>query len=118
MQPTRAEVTTRAGGWVEADRLRGAIKSAGFKPGEIRYTVSGTLTEWHSQPALRLSGSEQLLVLQPEPKAADAYEQVQQVSARADTQAMQVEGLLIDHAVPGDKTAPPALRVTRIAAKS
>ena len=69
MGPVRAEVTPKADAWVEAARLRRAIQSAGFKPGDLRYTVTGTLTQWRGQPALRFGSSERLLVLQAQPAA-------------------------------------------------
>ena len=61
MGPVRAEVTPKADAWVEGARLRRAIQSAGFKPGDLRYTVTGTLTQWRGQPALRFGSSDRLL---------------------------------------------------------
>jgi hypothetical protein len=120
MQPTRAEVTPRAGAWIDADRLRGTIKNAGFKAGDIRLTLAGTLTEWHGQPALRvpIHGSERLIVLQPDRAAPDAFARAQQLLPTSDSKSLEVEGEYIDRAVAGDKTAPPALRVRRLEEKS
>ncbi len=118
MSPTRAEVTTRAGSWVDAERLRGAIRSAGFKPGEVRYTIAGTLTQWQNQPALRLSGSERVVVLQAEPKAPAAFEQARQALPAAGNQTVEIEGQFVDSAAPGDRSAPAALRVRHMETKA
>jgi hypothetical protein len=119
LEPTRAEVTPRAGAWVDADRLRGAIKKAGFKPGEIRLIVAGTLAEWKEQPAVRLAlkGRERLVVLQAEPGAPEALARLRGSTPPGIGQAVEVEGRLIDRADPGDKTAPAALRVQRLEVK-
>lgn len=105
--------------WVDTDRLRGAVKNAGFKPGEIRLTVTGTLTEWKSQPALRLplKGRERVVVLMPEPKAPEAFAQLSSSVPAGDSQAIEVEGRLVDRADPGDRSAPAALRVQRLKIK-
>jgi hypothetical protein len=112
--PPRAEVTPRAGAWVEADRLRGAVKGAGFKPGEVRYTVTGTLTPWQNQPALRLSGSERLLVLQADPGAPEPYEHARRLLPDAAGKTIEIEGQLVEHAVPEDRSSPAALRLSRL----
>jgi copper chaperone CopZ len=114
IQPPRAEVTPRAGAWVEADRLQGAVKSAGFKAGDVRYTAAGTLTEWRGQPALRLPGSDHLVVLQADPKAPELYERVRQMLPEAAGQTIEVEGPCVGHAVGEDKTSPAALRLSRL----
>jgi hypothetical protein len=115
MSPVRANVTPRSGEWIEAARLRAAIKSAGFKPGEIAYTVTGRLADWHGQPALAIAGSDRLVLLQPEPKAPQAYEQVRQAAAEAGQGTLEVEGALVDRAPGADATAPSALRVRSFA---
>lgn len=111
-------MTPRSGAWVDADRLRSAVKNAGFKPGEIRLTVTGTLTEWKTQPALRLSlkGQERLVVLLAEPRSSEAFERLEQPGSSAASPAIEVEGRFVDRADPGDRTAPAALRVERVAA--
>jgi hypothetical protein len=116
MEPTRAEITPRAGVWIEADRLRGTIKKAGFKAGDILLTLTGTLTEWQDQPALRvtLNGSERLVVLQADARTPEPFEQARQALPQAGSTTVQVEGQLVDRAAGGDKGAPPALRVTRV----
>jgi hypothetical protein len=112
-------VTPRTGVWVDVDRLRAAVKNAGFKPGEIRLTVTGTLTEWKSQPALRLSlnGRERLVVLQAEPKTPEPFERLKQTPLTGSGPALEVEGRLVDRAEPDNKTAPAALRVSRLEVK-
>jgi copper chaperone CopZ len=119
LEPTRAEVTPRAGAWVEASRLRSAVKNAGFKPGEIYLTVTGTLTEWKDQPALRLSlnGRERLVVLQVEPKSPEAFERLRPSGGADASPAFEVEGRLVDVAESDDRTAPTALRVQRVVEK-
>src|SRR4051794_38034918 len=57
MEPVRAEVTPRSGAWIDPERLRSAIKNAGFQPGEVRYTIRGVLAAWHGQPAIQLAGT-------------------------------------------------------------
>jgi hypothetical protein len=112
--PARAVVTPRAAAWVEADRLRKAVREAGFKPGDLRFTVAGKLTTWQSQPAVRVTGCDRLLVLQPMPGSPDSFEQVQHALPASECTAVIVEGQFVDRAVEQDKMAPPALRVTRV----
>jgi hypothetical protein len=118
MEPMRAEVTPRAGVWVEADRLRGAVKKAGFKPGDVRYTVSGLLTEWKGQPALRLEGSDRVVVLQAPAGASDAYERARQAIGGTEGRKVEVEGQFVDRAVASDKGSPGALRIQRLEMES
>ena len=112
-------MTPRAGAWINLDRLRGAIKNAGFKPGDIRLTLAGTLTEWQSQPALRvpINGGERLIVLQPDRAAPDAFARAQQWLPTPSGKSVEVEGEYVDRAVADDKTAPPALRLHRLGEK-
>ena len=122
MGPVRAEVTPKADAWVEAARLRSAIQSAGFKPGDLRYTVTGTLTQWRGQPALRFGSSERLLVLQAQPAAPAAYERAQRALSEAGRvpacgRAVEVEGEFVDRAVPADGTSPASLRLERLELK-
>jgi copper chaperone CopZ len=114
IEPPRAEVTPRAGAWVEADRLRSAVKNAGFKAGDVRYTVTGKLAQWQGQPALCLSGSDRVLVLQPEPGAPEPYERVRRALPEAEGKRVEVEGQFVEHAVAVDKASPGGLRVLRL----
>src|SRR5947209_5674024 len=114
LQPARAEVTPRGGLWLDADRLRGAVRSAGFKPGEISYTAAGWLTEWHGEPALRLSGSARVIVLEPGPREPAARVQMRHALLEARGQEVEVEGQLVDPAGPSDRTEPETLRIARI----
>src|SRR3954453_21735056 len=100
MDPTRAEITPRAGVWIEADRLRSTIKKAGFKAGDILLTLTGTPMEWQGQPALRvpLNGSERLVVLQADAKTPEPFEQARLALPQAGSKSVQVEGQLIDRA--------------------
>src|SRR5436305_2618258 len=43
MDPVAAQVTPRGGLWLDPERLRTAIKNAGFKPGDVHCTISGPL---------------------------------------------------------------------------
>jgi hypothetical protein len=113
MDPTGVEVTPKAGRWVEAARLRSAVKNAGFKPGVIRYTVTGTLMEWQGQPALRVTGSERVVVLQ-QAEAPEAFERARQALPQAEGKTAEVEGQFVDRAVAADKKSPAALRVQRM----
>jgi hypothetical protein len=117
MAPVRAEVTPKADAWIDAARLRGAIKGAGFKPGDLRYTVTGTLTPWRGQPALRC-GSDRLLVLQSQPAAPAAYERARQALSETGTKAVEVEGEFVDRAVPEDGSSPASLRLARLEIKT
>jgi hypothetical protein len=99
---------------VEADRLRGAVKDAGFKPGEVRYTLVGKLMEWEGQPAVRVTGSDRLLVLQPLPGGPAPFDQAKGALPASEGKAVVVEGQFVDRAVAQDKASPPALRVTRL----
>jgi copper chaperone CopZ len=114
MEPVRAEVTPRGGGWIEAEQLRDAIKNAGFRPGDIRYTVSGPLTEWRGQPALRVAGSDRLVVLQPAPQSPEAFAAARRALARAGSPTVEVEGEFAGRAVPNDPAAPVVLRVRHL----
>jgi copper chaperone CopZ len=115
MEPVRAEITPRAGAWIEADRLRAAIRNAGFRPGDIVYTVTGRLAEWHGQPAISVAGSDRLVVLEAEPKAPEAFQQVRQARAELGERMVEVEGLLVMPASGGDPNTPGTLRVRRFA---
>jgi hypothetical protein len=115
MDPAGAEVTPRAGAWLEPERLRDAIQQAGFKPGEVRCTISGPLTEWHGQPAVSLADSGRLVVLQASPGAPQAFEQAQRMLAAAKKDAVDVEGQLDGRAIAGDPASPVALRAGRVA---
>ena len=107
-------MTPRAGAWIEADRLQGAIKKAGFKPGDIRLTLIGTLTEWQSQPALRLPEGERIVLLQPEPGSPEPMERARQALPTAADAKVTIEGQLVDRAKARDKSAPAALRVRKL----
>jgi hypothetical protein len=111
MEPNRAELTPRGGKWVAADRLRAAVKTAGFKPGAIRYTIDGKLTQWQGQTALQLQGSEQLVVLQPRGEAPQAFDRIRDALGRGDAASVEIEGLLTEEKSKG-KT-PPVLQVVR-----
>jgi hypothetical protein len=113
MEPTRVEVTPRAGAWVEPARLRSAVRNAGFKPGAVRCRVSGTLMERQGRLAVRLSGSERVLTLEAEPAAREAYDQAQQVLTSATEKTVEVEGQLMEPAKAEQKTAA-TLRVSRL----
>jgi hypothetical protein len=111
MTPVHAEITPRAGGWLEADRLRDAVKRAGFKPGEIRYTVVGRLTRSQDQPALSLPGSDRPILLLVDPKSPDAYQQARQSLGDTAGKNLEVEGLWVDRASPSELGSPPGLRL-------
>lgn len=114
VDPARADVTPRAGAWLEVDKLRRAVKDAGFKPGEVRYTLAGTLTAWQGQPAVRVTGIDRLLALQPLPGAPAPFEQARAALPASEGKSVVVEGQFVDRAAAQDKTAPAALRVTRL----
>lgn len=107
-------MTPRAGGWVEAERLRRAVKDAGFKPGEVQYAVTGTLIERGGQPALRLEGSDRILILQPEPGKSEPYERAQRAAPETPSKTADVEGPLVERSIAADRTTPAALRVQRL----
>jgi copper chaperone CopZ len=114
MDPIRVDVEPRSGAWVEAERLRSAVKKAGFKPGTLRYVISGTLVEWRGQPALRLQESERVIVLQGQTEASQAFERARQALAEAGDRTAEVEGQFVDRAIAGDRKSPAALRVQRL----
>jgi hypothetical protein len=114
MEPTRVEVTPRAGAWIEAERLRSAIKKAGFKATDIRLTLTGTLTEWQSQPALRLPEGERIVLLQPEPGAPEPLERARQALPTAADAKVTAEGQLVDRAKGAEKSTPVALRLRKL----
>jgi copper chaperone CopZ len=114
VQPPRAEVTPRSGVWVEAERLRSAVKSAGFKSGDVWYTVTGTLIQWQNQPALRLSGTERVFLLQPDPKAPKPYERIKQALPDAEGKVAEVEGRFVEHAVAEDRQSPATPQILRL----
>jgi copper chaperone CopZ len=111
LSPSMAEVTPRAGIWLDAGRLRRAVKEAGFKPGELRYTVTGTLIEWQGQPAVRLPGSERVVLLQPEPGAAEVFDRARKVSSEPDRKPVKVEGEWVDDTQKKQPSAPEVLRI-------
>jgi hypothetical protein len=114
MEPVCAEVTLRAGAWVEAERLQDAVRQAGFKPGDIHYTVSGQLTQWRGQPALRIAGSDRIAVLQAAPGSPEVFAQIQRGLLSAGSQAVEVEGQFAGRAVPSDPAAPVVLRASHL----
>jgi hypothetical protein len=99
---------------VEADRLRGAVKDAGFKPGDVRYTLVGKLTEWQGQPAVQVTGSDRVLVLQPLPGTPAPFEQARAALPAAAGKMVLVEGQLVDRVAGKEQTRPAALRVARL----
>jgi hypothetical protein len=99
---------------VEADRLLGAVKAAGFKPGEVRYILVGKLADWQGQPAVQVTGSDRLLVLQPLLGTPAPFEQARSALLAGKGETVVVEGQYVDPAVAREKTAPAALRVTRL----
>ncbi len=105
LAPPHAEITPRAGKWLEADRLRSAVKNAGFKPGEIRYTIAGTLTGSQGPPALRLPDGERVVALQPDPSALDAYERARRALPEAEGKPAEIEGRVADR-TPGKEKPP------------
>jgi hypothetical protein len=114
LAPSHAEITPRAGKWLEADRLRSAVKGAGFKPGEIRYTIAGTLVERQGQPSLRLPDSERIVTLQPDPGAPDAYARARQALPEAEGRPVEIEGRLPDRTPAKEKAALDTLCVLRM----
>jgi hypothetical protein len=98
LQPAAAEVTPKPGSWVEVARLRRAVTSAGFKPGAIHYTVTGTLTERRGQPALRVSGSDHLIALQASPDVPAVFDRARQLVVRGDSRQAEIEGQWMDGA--------------------
>jgi copper chaperone CopZ len=114
ISPALAEVTPKAGRWIEGDRLRRAVQDAGFKPGEVRYTVTGALVEWQGQPAVRLSGGEQVIVLKAEPGASGAFERARKSISEAGGRTVEIEGPWVEEVGKRDRTVPEALRVHRL----
>jgi hypothetical protein len=115
MEPVRAEVTPKAGVWVEAERLREAVRKAGFKPGAIQYIVRGQLTEWQGQPAVTLSGTNRVLLLQAEPKTPAAFQQARQLLLDSPSGTATVEGQWPDKEPRGGPAGTPGtLRVSRV----
>jgi hypothetical protein len=114
MEPARAEVTSRAGAWVEGSRLRHAVVSAGFKPGPIRYTVCGQLTVWQGELALRLSKDGPILRLEPQPGARDLCPRARDLQAEAEGKTADVEGEYVELADAAGTAAPGTLRVSRL----
>jgi hypothetical protein len=112
LAPPHAEITPRAGKWLEADRLRSAVKNAGFKPGEIRYTITGKLTEWQGHPAFRLPDGERVVALQPYLGAPEVYARVRQALPEAEGKPAEIEGQLVAPAE--DKSKPAALYLLRL----
>jgi hypothetical protein len=90
------------------------VKNAGFKPGEIRYTVAGTLAEWQGQPALRLPDSERLVALQPDSGAPEPYERAHRALSEADSRRVEIEGRLPDRKPGKEKAAPDTLCLLRL----
>jgi copper chaperone CopZ len=119
MEPVRAEVTPRGGTWIDPERLRGAIKNAGFRPGDVRCTISGPLTTWHGQPAIRLAGSDRVIVLEAAPEHPDLLAKLQQQCAGGSGPTLRVEGQFAGRVDAQDAAAPAvavaALRAERVA---
>jgi hypothetical protein len=114
MEPVRAEVTPKAGAWVEAAQLREAVKKAGFKPGAVQYIVRGQLTEWQGQPAVSV-GSDRLLVLQAEPQSPAAFEKARQLLQDSVGKTATVEGQWPEKEARGVASGPPGtLRLRRV----
>jgi copper chaperone CopZ len=114
MSPTLAEVTPKAGGWIGGEQLSRAVKDAGFKPGEVRYTITGAIVEWRGQPAVRLSGSQRMVVLQPEPGASEAFDRARRSLSEESGKTVEIEGQWLDAEGKRDRTAPEAIRVQRL----
>lgn len=57
------EVIFKDGKAVDIDRLNKAVKKSGFTPGDIKINAKGTFTESGGNPALKVSGSDQIFLL-------------------------------------------------------
>jgi copper chaperone CopZ len=113
MDPVAAQVTPRGGMWLDPERLRNAIKNAGFKPGDVRCTISGPLVDWHGQPAIRLTGSDRVIVLQSAPDHAELLAPLRQKLAAGGASEVEVEGAYISPAAK-DSAAPTTLKVEQV----
>jgi hypothetical protein len=114
MDPVRLEVTPRDGTWVEVSALRQAVKKAGFKPEEIRYTLTGRLTEWRGRPALAVTGSDRLVVLEPEPAPSPAEPPRPKQIAVGAGKRVEIEARWTDRTAATDPGAPAVLSVRRL----
>jgi copper chaperone CopZ len=115
MEPVRAEVRPRGGAWIDPDRLRSAIKNAGFQPGDVRYTIRGVLAAWHGQPAVQLTGTDQMVVLLASPDHPELLTTLPPTPASGAAPSVEVEGLFTGRAAK-EPAAPVALRVERVQA--
>lgn len=57
------EIKVKNGKAVDIDRLNEAVRESGFTPGEIKITATGSLIEYNSYPALKVTGSDQVFLL-------------------------------------------------------
>ncbi len=74
MKEGRADLTAADDGSIDVAAVPEAVRKAGFTPGEIRIVARGVLVEEGDGVALRLSGSQETLVLRaiPEPETGEA----------------------------------------------
>ena len=107
-------MTPKGGAWLEIDKLRRAVKDAGFKPGDVRCTLSGVLVESQDRPAIRLEGSDRTVALQPEPGKPKPFERAQQAIREAPGTTAEIEGLLTTPAAAPGKAPPLTLNVFRL----
>lgn len=57
------EVFLKDGKAIDINRLNNAVKESGFTPGDIKVTATGEFTESSGNPAIKVSGSDQIFLL-------------------------------------------------------
>lgn len=57
------EVALKQGKAVDIDRLNEAVRKSGFTPGDIKINANGTFTDSNGNPALKVSGTDQIFLL-------------------------------------------------------
>lgn len=77
LERASTDIRLRAGNAVTMQQLRGIIRNNGFTAKEAIVTVDGLLTEDGGRPALRVTGTDAVLLIAMDPKQPAAFRDVQ-----------------------------------------
>ena len=85
-----ADIKLKDGNKVTVEQIRGIIRKNGFTPKESQARVAGNVVERNGQPALAVTGLDQVYLLADAP---DAKGKVEQLKGRMGKQVVRRDGL-------------------------
>jgi hypothetical protein len=94
LERASATIRLRAGNAVTLSQVREIIRNNGFTAKEATLTVVGNLIERGGAPALEVTGTKVVMLLAPDSKQPDAYEELQHRMRSGSGSALEVVGLV------------------------